>query len=70
VLGRILQMVKPQRIVLFGSAARGELKTDSDLDILVIVRGPVHRKRAANARLLPLGRDPLRRRGDGVPCAT
>ncbi len=44
VLGQILQVIKPQRIVLFGSAARGEMKTDSDLDILVIVRGPVHRR--------------------------
>ncbi|EQD79292.1 nucleotidyltransferase domain-containing protein, partial [mine drainage metagenome] len=30
-------------IILFGSAARGEMTEESDLDILVVVRGPVNR---------------------------
>ena len=31
-----LKKTKPQAIILFGSAARGEMTEDSDLDILVI----------------------------------
>ena len=38
---RIVATVNPQRILLFGSAARGIFTPNSDLDILVIVRGPV-----------------------------
>lgn len=41
---RILQTVQPERVLLFGSSARGEPTKDSDLDVLVIVKGPVHRR--------------------------
>ncbi|MEN6370618.1 MAG: nucleotidyltransferase domain-containing protein [Armatimonadota bacterium] len=34
---RILDVSHPSKIILFGSAARGELKTESDLDVLVIM---------------------------------
>jgi predicted nucleotidyltransferase len=34
---RILRVVRPLRVVLFGSAGRGEMRADSDLDVLVIV---------------------------------
>jgi predicted nucleotidyltransferase len=44
VLRRILGIVQPRRVVLFGSAARGQMTKDSDLDLLVIVPGPVHRR--------------------------
>lgn len=44
---RIVETARPQRIVLFGSAARGQLTADSDLDVLVIMRGPVHRRQTA-----------------------
>ena len=44
---RIVQTARPQRIILFGSAARGTITPDSDLDLLVIVRGPVHRRALA-----------------------
>jgi predicted nucleotidyltransferase len=44
---RIVETARPQRIVLFGSAARGQLTGDSDLDMLVIMRGPVHRRQLA-----------------------
>ena len=33
---RILTVVRPDRIILFGSAASGQLSDDSDLDILVL----------------------------------
>jgi predicted nucleotidyltransferase len=35
---RIREMTTPERIILFGSYARGEENDDSDLDLLVIVR--------------------------------
>ncbi len=44
---RIVEVANPQRVLLFGSAARGRMTRDSDLDILVIVRGPTHRRRLA-----------------------
>lgn len=34
---RIVEVAQPRRIVLFGSAARGEMSPLSDLDVLVIV---------------------------------
>ncbi len=46
VLRRIVAVAKPERIILFGSAARGEGGPDSDLDLLVVKSG-VHRRRLA-----------------------
>ena len=34
---RLVKFYKPERIYLFGSAARGEVSPDSDLDFLVVV---------------------------------
>jgi predicted nucleotidyltransferase len=39
------------RVILFGSRARGEERTNSDLDLLVIKDGDVNRPRAEAARL-------------------
>lgn len=47
VIQRVLQVTRPRRIVLFGSAARGQMGPDSDLDLLVIVRQSVHRRALA-----------------------
>jgi len=44
---RIVEAVSPLRIVLFGSAARGEMGPDSDVDLLVVVPGGSHRRRTA-----------------------
>ncbi len=44
---RIATAVRPQRIILFGSAARGELGPHSDLDVLVVMPDGVHRGRTA-----------------------
>jgi len=41
---RIVEAVHPLRIILFGSAARGEMGPDSDLDVLVIMPDGVHRR--------------------------
>jgi len=45
VIERILSIIQPRRIVLFGSAAHGPMTPDSDLDFLVIVRSPIHRRK-------------------------
>ena len=47
IIQRIFKVIHPQRIVLFGSAVRDQMGPDSDLDLLVIVRGPVHRRALA-----------------------
>lgn len=47
IVRRIVEVAQPQRIILFGSAARGELGPDSDLDLLVIKADVPHRRRLA-----------------------
>ena len=37
--GGFVAAAEPEKIVLFGSAARGEMGPDSDYDLLVIKRG-------------------------------
>ena len=36
IVGRMRAVGRPQRIVLFGSRARGDARADSDIDLLVI----------------------------------
>src|SRR2546430_5123034 len=36
-LDPVVEFFKPQRVILFGSRARGEATRDSDIDLLVIV---------------------------------
>jgi predicted nucleotidyltransferase len=47
VLRRVVEVADPDRIILFGSAARAEAGPDSDLDLLVVKSGVVHRRRLA-----------------------
>jgi HEPN domain-containing protein len=44
---RIVDAVHPLRIILFGSAARGEMELNSDFDVLVVMPEGVHRRRTA-----------------------
>ncbi len=39
IVRRIVEVAQPERIVLFGSAARGQVGPNSDLDLLVIKGG-------------------------------
>src|SRR5438093_1699454 len=39
IVKRIVRAAKPEKIVLFGSAARGEMGPNSDYDLLVIKAG-------------------------------
>ncbi|HBG06580.1 MAG: DNA polymerase beta [Geobacteraceae bacterium GWC2_58_44] len=45
IIGRILSVVKPTQVLLFGSAARGNMGANSDIDLLVVVPNGVHRRR-------------------------
>jgi uncharacterized protein len=45
IVNRIISAADPDKIILFGSAARGAMKPDSDLDILVVKSGPIHRRK-------------------------
>jgi uncharacterized protein len=42
IVRRILQVADPDRIILFGSAATGQMTPDSDLDLLVIEAAPAN----------------------------
>jgi len=44
---RIVEAVHPLKIILFGSAARGEMGPDSDLDVLVVMPDGTHRRHTA-----------------------
>ena len=43
IINRIVHVAQPEKIILFGSAARGEMGPHSDVDILVVKNG-VHRR--------------------------
>jgi len=36
IVAKIVQLANPDRVILFGSAATGEMTADSDLDLLVV----------------------------------
>jgi predicted nucleotidyltransferase len=46
-IGRILSVVSPKQVFLFGSAARGDLHENSDIDLLVVVPSGTHRRKTA-----------------------
>ena len=43
----IVEAVQPERVIPFGSAARGEMTPKSDLDLLVIIKDDEHYREAA-----------------------
>jgi predicted nucleotidyltransferase len=43
IVRRIVATADPDKIILFGSAARGEMGPNSDLDLLVVKCGVLHR---------------------------
>ncbi len=40
IVGRMLEVGQPDRIILFGSAAKGQMTRDSDIDLLVLEAAP------------------------------
>ena len=57
---RIVEEARPLRIIVFGSAARGEIKQQSDIDILVVMPEGTHRRQTAQFLYRTI-------RGAGVP---
>ena len=57
---RIIELAHPLRIILLGSAARGEMESDNDIDVLVVMPEGVHRRRTAQLLYRQI-------RGLGVP---
>jgi len=49
IIRRIIEVAQPEKIILFGSAVRGEMGPNSDLDLLVIKAGVAHRGRLTEA---------------------
>lgn len=49
IVRRVVEVAKPQRIVMFGSAARGTMGADSDVDLLVVKSGRFQRGRLVDA---------------------
>jgi uncharacterized protein len=45
IIRRVVEAAQPDKIILFGSAARGEMGPNSDIDLLVIKGGKFHRGR-------------------------
>jgi uncharacterized protein len=61
---RIVDRFQPERILLFGSRARGDFRPDSDYDLLVVLRKCANRRQLAvevRSELadLPAGKDIL-----------
>ena len=46
-INRIRAVIKPKRIILFGSAVRGKMHPDSDIDLLVVAPSGTHRRKTA-----------------------
>lgn len=47
IVHRIIEASNPAKVILFGSASRGNMKEDSDFDILVVMKNGTHRRRTA-----------------------
>jgi uncharacterized protein len=43
IVRRVLATARPDRIILFGSAAAGTMNRDSDIDLLIVDPNPVNR---------------------------
>jgi uncharacterized protein len=49
IVRRVVEAASPEKIILFGSAARGEMGPNSDVDLLVIKGGKFNRGRVTTA---------------------
>lgn len=47
IVKRIIETSNPAKVILFGSASRGNMNKDSDFDILVVIKNGTHRRRTA-----------------------
>jgi len=44
IVGRVLSVARPDKIILFGSAATGKMTRDSDIDLLITESEPIDRR--------------------------
>jgi len=49
IVRRIVEAVRPLRVILFGSTARGEAGTQSDIDMLIVMPDGTHRFKTTQA---------------------
>lgn len=47
IVRRIVKVAKPEKIIMFGSAAKGQMGPNSDVDLLVVKGGKYNRSRLA-----------------------
>lgn len=47
IIRRIVEVAQPEKIIMFGSAVRGEMGPNSDVDLLVVKSNVAHRGRLA-----------------------
>jgi predicted nucleotidyltransferase len=47
IVNRIRRIAEPDRIIMFGSAATGDMHSDSDVDLLVLISSCADRRRHA-----------------------
>jgi predicted nucleotidyltransferase len=47
IVTRITGVVRPLRVIVFGSAAREEMNKDSDLDLLIVMPEGTHRRQTS-----------------------
>jgi predicted nucleotidyltransferase len=52
----IVQEIKPRKVILFGSHARGTARPDSDLDFLIVEDGPFNAQRSRRKEMARLWR--------------
>ena len=52
---RIVETCGPERVILFGSHARGDARDDSDVDLLVVMPDGTHRRDTAASLYTLLG---------------
>jgi predicted nucleotidyltransferase len=42
IVRRVLSVARPDTIILFGSAATGQMTKDSDIDLLIVEQSPIY----------------------------
>lgn len=54
IVKRVANALQPLRVILFGSAARGEMGPYSDVDLLIVMPDRTHRREAARKAIRAL----------------
>jgi len=54
---RIVQAANPEKVILFGSQARGESNTDSDIDLLIVEEEAFNEKRSRRQEMVRISQN-------------